>query len=400
MTWPTVNLGDVADVVMGQSPPGETYNENGEGLPFFQGKADFGKRFPAVRKWCTAPRKVAELGDILLSVRAPVGPTNIAREKSCIGRGLAAIRGNPIRVNQNYLRLYLQQQEQTLALKGRGSTFPAIGRTDIETLSVPLPSLSRQRQIAAILDQADHVRQLRSEANAKLKRLLPALFLRMFGDPATNPLDWPEQEIGKVCHVVGGATPKTKRPEYWGGDVAWATPKDLSGLRDWVLTDTQRTLTSEGLASCPARVMPEGTVLLSSRAPIGLVAVSAIPVCTNQGFKSLIAGPDVDPWYLFAWCKLRTAYLQSLGHGATFKELSKRRIETILIPLPPLKNQRAFSGLVDRLASVRASARLADARIAVLFRGLLHKAFTGSRTSRAGAVSFELPTATDMTVGP
>lgn len=382
MTWLTVELGDVADVVMGQSPPGDTYNERGEGLPFFQGKADFGERFPDVRKWCSAPRKLAELGDILLSVRAPVGPTNIAQEKSCIGRGLAAIRGNPDQLDQNYLRLYLRHREPTLAFKGQGSTFTAIGRADIEKLSVPLPSLSEQRRIVEILDQADEIRRLRRKAAERVQRVPAALYVEMFGDPATNPKAWSQKMIGDVCQVISGGTPKTERDEYWGGSVVWVTPRDLSGLDDWVLDRTERTLTEEGLANCSATMLPAESVLLSSRAPIGLVAINSVPVCTNQGFKNLVCGPEIDPWYLFAWCRLRTRFLQSLGHGATFKEVSKRVVEAVQIPLPPIGAQSAFRARMEALHALRQQACTARTQVSTLFDQLLARAFSGSLVPR------------------
>ena len=91
--WVSSRLGDVAEIVLGQSPPSSTYNENENGLPFYQGKLEFGNIYPSPQKWCTEPKKIAEKGDVLISVRAPVGPTNICPERSCIGRGLAAIRG-------------------------------------------------------------------------------------------------------------------------------------------------------------------------------------------------------------------------------------------------------------------------------------------------------------------
>ena len=99
-------------------------------------------------------------------------------------------------------------------------------------------------------------------------------------------------------------------------------------------------------------MVPEGSVLLSSRAPIGLVAVAGVPMCTNQGFKNLVCGPDVDPWYLFGWCKIRTTYLQSLGRGATFEEISKRIVESIELPLPPMQRQRRFRSRLMNLTSI------------------------------------------------
>src|ERR1700675_1832068 len=140
--WPTKRLGDFASVQMGQSPPGETYNSVGEGLPFFQGKAEFGDVFPAAAKWCSQPVRVAEAGDILLSVRAPVGPTNFASERCCIGRGLAAIRAEPKTGNQRYLWYCLKRFETDIAARGVGSTFTAITRNDIEGLVLPCPPLA------------------------------------------------------------------------------------------------------------------------------------------------------------------------------------------------------------------------------------------------------------------
>ena len=375
-SWPVVEVGSIADVVMGQSPPGETYNNSRDGLPFFQGKADFGHRSPTARKWCSQPKRTAEPGDILLSVRAPVGPTNVASELSCIGRGLAAVRVRDDRVEQDYLRLFFKHHEGALALRGQGSTFDAIGRRDIERLEIPLPPTEEQRRIVRVLDEADRLRRLRAEADAKAARILPALFLKMFGDPATNPMRWPERTLGDLCQVVSGATPKTNQTEYWGGSIAWATPKDLSDLDGWMLQRTERTLTAEGYASCSATMMPEGAVLLSSRAPIGLVAVSGIPICTNQGFKSLVCGPEVDPWYVFAWCQLRRSFLNSLGHGATFKEVSGSIVKGVSLPTPPIADQRRFRARLERLHRLRNEAHAAAKRLDVLFSQMLNQAFS------------------------
>ena len=156
-------LVDIADIFMGQSPPGSTYNTDGNGLPFFQGKTDFGDIYPTVRMYCTEPKRIAEVNDILISVRAPVGPTNLAPIKSAIGRGLAAIRckdGTEVK----YLLYFLRHNESKLAQLGTGSTFEAIGRDDLEDVNVPLPPLPEQRCIAALLYKADHLRRTRRYA--------------------------------------------------------------------------------------------------------------------------------------------------------------------------------------------------------------------------------------------
>lgn len=197
-----IRLKDAATVLMGQSPPGETYNHFRIGLPFFQGKAEFGEKHPTTAKWCSSPLRVAEGGDILLSVRAPVGPTNIASEPCCIGRGLAGIRARSEVMEQGYLWYFFKHVEPILSQRGQGSTFTAISRSEVEDLVVPLRTLSEQRRIVEILDQADALRKLRAEADAKAERILPALFVRMFGDPERNPKAWTTKPLAELVHCI------------------------------------------------------------------------------------------------------------------------------------------------------------------------------------------------------
>ena len=194
-------------------------------------------------------------------------------------------------------------------------------------------------------------------------------------------MGWPVKRVGDMCDIVSGATPRTNRPEYWSGDIPWATPKDLSALDGWSLDHTERTLTDEGLASCSATMMPEQSVLLSSRAPIGLVAIAGVPMCANQGFKSLVCGSDIDSWYLFGWCKLRKTFLQSLGRGATFKEISKRIVESVELPLPPMQKQRRFRETLESLIPIDRRRIQSARRVADLLDVLLGRALSGDLTA-------------------
>ena len=137
----SVSLDEVCEVIAGQSPPSATYNYDANGLPFFQGKTDFGQLYPVVRMWCSSPQKISLPNDILISVRAPVGPTNINIVKSCIGRGLSAIRCSD-KINQKFLLHFLRFNENIIADKGTGSTFKAITQKDLKSLKIPLPPLS------------------------------------------------------------------------------------------------------------------------------------------------------------------------------------------------------------------------------------------------------------------
>jgi type I restriction enzyme S subunit len=149
--WEWVRLEEIAAIIAGQSPKSITYNSEKDGLPFYQGKADFGSVSPTPRIWCNAPIRIAKLGDILLSVRAPVGPTNMANEDCCIGRGLCAIRVHA-NVDKYYLIAYFKLFETEISKMGSGSIFQAVTTEDIKNLIIPLPSLDEQKRIAAIIE--------------------------------------------------------------------------------------------------------------------------------------------------------------------------------------------------------------------------------------------------------
>ena len=238
MSAASINLGAVATIVAGQSPPGSSYNENGNGLPFFQGKAEFGEVYPKPVKWCTAPTKLAEAGDILISVRAPVGPTNISAEKCCIGRGLAAIRPDPDKADAGFVHWALIAARSALERKANGSTFAAINRKDLASLRIPLPPLDEQRRIVGLLDRTAEIKRRADAARAKARAIIPALFLDTFGDPATNPKGWPHLPFGQItsefrygtnqkCHDESGkgSVPVLRIPNVIGGQIDWSDIK-------------------------------------------------------------------------------------------------------------------------------------------------------------------------------
>lgn len=155
--------------------------------------------------------------------------------------------------------------------------------------------------------------------------------------------------LGECCKIISGSTPDTSNPEYWGGDIVWITPKDLSETADNIITNSSKKITKKGYDSCSTQILPKGTVLLSSRAPIGLVAIAGKELCTNQGFKSLI--PDTSlvlSKYLMYWLRYKKEFLNSLGNGATFKEISKKTVENIKVSLPSIEEQKRIASILDK----------------------------------------------------
>lgn len=181
--WGSVHLGDVAEIVMGQSPPGYTYNEAGDGLPFFQGTADFGHRYPTPRVFCTKPSRIARPGDILLSVRAPIGKVNVADRECAIGRGLAIIRPKQ-KSDVRYIEYVLRYLEPSWhAVEGSGSVFGNATKRDLEQLVLPWPEdRSKRIAIAHILGTLDDKIELNRHMNENLEAMARAIFKAWFVD--------------------------------------------------------------------------------------------------------------------------------------------------------------------------------------------------------------------------
>jgi type I restriction enzyme, S subunit len=168
------------------------------------------------------------------------------------------------------------------------------------------------------------------------------------------PQGWKLEPLKNCCIVVSGSTPRRNKPEYWeNGDIPWVTPKDLGKLKAPILDDAPEKITQIGYDSCSTTLLPKGSILFSSRAPIGHVAIAGRPMCTNQGFKSLVPKDFVDSSYLY-WCMKQYAKnIEDLGSGSTFKEVSKSIIEKFEIPLPPLEEQKRIAAILDKADRVR-----------------------------------------------
>ena len=207
--WEWTRIGSTAHVEMGQSPPSEHYNRTGQGTPFFQGKADFGKRYPTARYWCTQPKKYAAHGDILISVRAPVGPTNVASESCCIGRGLAALRSHN-GIDTYYLLRCLEAFEHELAALGFGTTFVAINKNQLIGFAIPLPPLAEQHRIVAKVDElmalCDRLEKARANREATRDRLSASSLARL-DSPDPNPMVFRNHAAFALEHL----TPLTTR---------------------------------------------------------------------------------------------------------------------------------------------------------------------------------------------
>lgn len=193
---------------------------------------------------------------------------------------------------------------------------------------------------------------------------------------------WEIKKLGEVCEVIGGSTPKTNEPTYWDGDFFWVTPAELDGTK--LISSTKRTITEAGIKSAHLQLLPAGTVLLSSRAPIGKVAITTVPMYCNQGFKNIICSDKLYNCYVYWFLYAKTEYLNALGTGATFKEISKKVVEQIPIPVPPLPVQEQIVSKLDLLSSITEKKREQLKELDALAQSIFYDMFGDPITNEKG----------------
>ena len=344
-----VMLKDVCTINMGQSPDSNSYNDNGEGVPFFQGNADFGERYPITRKWCSAPTKMASPEDILISVRAPIGAMNYAKEDCCIGRGLAAITPDKARVSSEFIFWLLKGKNAELNSKGTGSTFKAIGRKILEETLIPDISLEKQSGYSNILEKIYEIIQARKLELQKLDDLIKARFVEMFGDPKLNDKGWKSGIVSDYYEIKGGKRiPKgmgyaegvTKHPYLRATDMKNETILDdnIHYIDDEVYEHIKRYtvkggdiyLTNVGVNLGLAGVIPEkydGANLTEN-------AVKLVPktekVIDGVFLAHYINSPGIQD------------YINERKMSVGVPKLAIFRIETMPVLLPPMEMQKQF----------------------------------------------------------
>jgi type I restriction enzyme, S subunit len=371
--WKWIRLGDVCEIIAGQSPPGTTYRNSPEGLPFFQGKADFGKLHPIARVWCVEPIKIAQPEDILISVRAPIGPTNIADVECCIGRGLAAIRCGD-NTDRDFILNTMRRFEANLVKKGSGSTFGAIIREDLELFEIPLPPINEQHRIAGILrKQLAEVEKAQSAAKQRLEAIkaMPATFLRQV-IPDHNqvlPTGWKLIKLGEVCQLKTGGTPSKAVPEYYGGVIKWLVSGDINRKE---IFDCEGRITEIGLANSNASLLPADCVMIALNGQgktRGTVALLNTEAACNQSLVALIPRDRNELWPRFLLHQLQMRYqeLRNLTGDNHRSGLNMAVLNRLSITLPTFDEQKRIANtLRKQMSEVEKVREMAQAELDVI----------------------------------
>ena len=293
---------------------------------------------------------------------AKIVPPHSVMVGTRVGIGKVAINSVPMSTSQDIISLIgidenkwdkkfichlITANKEHLTSQARGATIKGIKIEAIADLVLPEISLKEQARISEVIGKVDALMHMHQQMAMNLEQLIKSRFIELFGDyDLTHPQEsW--VTIKEIGTVVGGATPKTDHDEYWGGSYRWITPAELDGDSGYIY-DSVRKLTKAGVESCSLQEMPVGTVILSSRAPIGKVAIAGNTFYCNQGFKNIICKEGITPRYLYTVLLLNVEYLNSLGRGATFKEISKGIVESIRIPVPSMELQQQFAAFVEQ----------------------------------------------------
>ena len=328
------------------------------------------------RKWM---KDEVQRGDILITSEAPFGQIFFwdSDEKIVLSQRLFCVRIKP-EYDARFIYYYMTTPEFQSELDGRATGTTVIGLRQPELMKciIRCPEIQEQKVIAAILSSIDAKIIANEKVNDNLEQQAQSYFQELFVDNA-NP-EWTTGTISDLGAVVGGSTPSKAKPEYYTeSGIAWITPKDLSINKSKFVSHGENDITELGLKNSSAAIMPEGTVLFSSRAPIGYIAIAAGEVTTNQGFKSVVPKPEIGTPFVYFFLKNTLPVIEGMASGSTFKEVSGSTMKNVPAVIPDAETLAKFS---DFCAPIFAQQRILEEQnqsLATLRDNLLPKLMSG-----------------------
>lgn len=284
---------------------------------------------------------------ILLSINGTIG--NLAlydNEKCMLGKSACYVNVNE-KIERKFLYyIFLNREFQNyISENATGTTIPNVPLKGLREFTFNLPLLPEQRAIAGILSSLDDKIDLLNRQNATLEKMAETLFRQWFVEEAKE--EWEVGVLDDILTVKGGTTPSTSESKYWNGDIHWTSPRDITNLQGIYLFDTERKITKLGLSKISSGLLPKGTLLMSSRAPVGVLAFSEVPIAINQGYIAIIDNKGFSKEYIFLWLKLNIDVVHSFSNGSTFMEISKSAFKTIEIQIPPKGIADNFQLLIE-----------------------------------------------------
>lgn len=381
--WRTAKIEDVAQVLGGGTPSRTEKSYFGGGIAWAT-PTDItsldGLYIGVTKETITeaglksSSTKLMPVGSVLLTSRATIGFTAVAQVPICTNQGfINFICGSDLL--PEYLAYWLRTQKDKLIQHAGGTTFKEIARGVVRKFDISFPSIPEQRRIVDILSRAEGIVRLRREAQKKAAEIIPALFLDMFGDPATNPKRWPVAKIGEVCSVQTGSTPSRKNPAYYDGNIHWVKTAEISSS---TITRTEEKISELALMESNCKVFPVGTILVAMYGQgqtRGRSAMLGIEAATNQACAAILPSDKIIGEFLF--CFLQTQYeeLRGLAHGGNQPNLNLSMVKNYQVVLPPVGLQSVFKERFEEVVAIQSQQSAATAKAEAAFEALLGHTF-------------------------
>lgn len=351
-----VKLSSIATVKAGGTPSRSNLSYWNGDIPWVKISDIQGKHVQTYEETITeeglknSSAKLFSKGTILYTIFATLGRVGILDFDATTNQAIAGINILDETIDCDYLYYFLRSQEKKVKAIGKGAAQQNINLKILRNWLVPIRLKEEQTNIAGFLEKIEGAISAKTELLNSLDSLVKSRFNELFKEwnLSFQKENW--IKLSDLTNIYTGTTPKTEIEEYWNGLIPWVTPAELD-KDSYLITDTERHITEKGQKSKSLTMMPIGTVLLSTRAPIGKVAICGVPMTCNQGFKNFECLKKLHPTYLFYLLKLNNDWLQTQGTGTTFKEISKSKAGNIRIPVPTMSDQKDFAqfyNLVDK----------------------------------------------------
>lgn len=287
-------------------------------------------------------KKLLSNRTILLSINGTIGNVGFYNNEKCILGKSACYFNLKDNVDKNFVYYtFLTDDFQSHLLNiATGTTIQNVPLKGLRESIILLPPLDEQKRIASILSSLDDKIDLLHRENATLEAMAETLFRQWFIEEAKE--DWKEGKLDDILSVKGGTTPSTKESHFWNGGIAWTSPRDVTTLKGVYLFKTEKTITEDGLREISSGLLPKGTLLMSSRAPIGVLAFSEIPVAINQGYIAILDNKGYAKEFIYLWLKLNMDLVHSYSNGSTFMEISKSAFKSLELQIPSIKEVEGF----------------------------------------------------------
>lgn len=324
------------------------------------------------------PEFIIDKGDVLVAMSgATVGKIGVFNDdiKALLNQRVGNIKPTGA-IDKKVIYYYCKSPlfKKLIKKEAFGSAQPNISAKKLEDFNLSIPDKEKHNELVGVLDKVSKIIEIKKQQIEEYDQLIKSRFVEMFEfvNLQMKQEDW--IEIGTVTQIVTGTTPSTRVESNWDGDILWVAPAELNEDSFYVY-DTVKKITESGLKSKALTIMPKETVLLSTRAPIGKVAIVGTSMTCNQGFKNFICGDQLNSVYLYSLLKYNKAYLNSIGTGTTFKEISKKSVSKIRIPVPEITLQAQFADFVKQVYKLKFTVQQSLNETQQLFDALMQKYF-------------------------